>query len=182
MYEYRTIQPVGRRRCPPGGSTLGGFHLPGHPPGHGLRGLARQALGALVRPRVRSALALVALFALVGAGLMPAPAAAQRQGGGHPRGAPQPPRPTPRPGPAIGLRDLPPGYEEAPSLQLLLNDAPLDDRVLRQTAPGPGPGWIWTMTYQGSPPVTQERVDFLAEDLAIFLMRELSDVAEISNW
>jgi hypothetical protein len=178
MHEYLTSPPVGRRRCPPGGSTLSVLHLPGH----GLRGPARHALGALVRPRVRRALALVALLALVGAGLMPVPAAAQRQGGAQPVGAQQPSGPTPRPELALGLRDLPPGYEEAPSLELMLYDVPLDDRVIRQTAPGAGPGWIWTATYQGSPPVTQERVNSLAEDLAIFFMRELSDVVEISDW
>ena len=38
------------------------------------------------------------------------------------------------------------------------------------------------MTYESPTPVTQERVTFLAEDLAIFFMRALGDVAQISDW
>jgi hypothetical protein len=110
------------------------------------------------------------------------PAAAQTQGGAQPTANQQTPSPTPRPELAVSLLDLPPGYEEAPSLELMLDDVPLRDRVIRQTQPGAGPGWIWTMTYQSTNPVTQERVNFLAEDLAIFFMRALSDVAEITNW
>jgi hypothetical protein len=109
-------------------------------------------------------------------------AAAQAQGGAQPTANQQTASPTPRPELAVSLQDLPPGYEEAPSLELMLDDVPLRDRVIRQTQPGAGPGWIWTMTYQSTNPVTQERVNFLAEDLAIFFMRALSDVAEITNW
>src|SRR2546426_672702 len=72
--------------------------------------------------------------------------------------------------PPVGRRRYPPA------------GVPLRDRVIRQTQPGAGPGWIWAMTYQSPTPVTQERVSFLAEDLAIFFMRALSDVAQISDW
>jgi len=178
MHEYQTSATVGRRRCPPdGGSAFSAYH----PPGHGLRGPSRHALGTMVGPRALRALTLVALLALVGAGLMPVPAAAQTQGGARPAPGQQTTGPTPRPELAIGLSDLPPGFEQAPSLELMLDGVALDDRVIRQTTPGAGPGWIWTMTYQG-PPVTQQRVTALSEDLAIFFMRSLSDVADLYNW
>jgi hypothetical protein len=153
-----------------------------HTLGHSLRGPVRHVLGVIVRPRAFSTLVLMAVLALAGAGFMPIPAAAQAQGGIQPAPSQQTSGPRPRPELAVGLRDLPPGYEEAPSLELMLNDVPLRDRVIRQTQPGAGPGWIWTMTYQSPNPVTQERVTFLAEDLAIFFMRALSDVAEITDW
>jgi hypothetical protein len=126
-------------------------------------------------------LTIAVVLALVGAGLSPSPAAWAQ--GSAPTPANQPTvNPTPRPDLALGLRDLPPGYEDAPSLELMLYDVPLHDRVIRQTAPGAGPGWIWTMTYQTASPVTQERVTFLSEDLAVFFMRALSDVAQLSDW
>jgi hypothetical protein len=153
-----------------------------HTLAHGLRGPVRHALGVIVRPRAISTLVLVAALALADAGYMPMPVAAQAQGGNQPAASQDTTDPRPRPELAVGLRDLPPGYEEAPSLELMLNDVPLHDRVIRQTQPGAGPGWIWTMTYQSPTPVTQERVTFLAEDLAIFFMRALSDVAEITDW
>jgi len=179
MQAYLPPPSVGRRRCPPGsGSMLTAYHTPGHR----VRSPARRALGAILRPKALSILVLVAVLALAGAGFMPMSAAAQAQGGAQPAAGQQTPGPMPRPDLAVGLRDLPPGYEEAPSLELMLNDVPLHDRVIRQTQPGAGPGWIWTMTYQSPTPVTQERVTFLAEDLAIFFMRALSDVAEITDW
>ena len=144
--------------------------------------------------RVRILRSLIVVLALVSAGLAPRPAVAQSQGGAQPQAgaqtqggaeapsSPQAPAPSPRPDLALGLRDLPPGYEEAPSLELELDDVPLHDRVLRQIRPGAGPAWVWTMTYQSDNPVTAERVSFLAEDLAVFFTRALSDVASISDW
>src|SRR4051794_11915870 len=120
--------------------------------------------------------ALIVALTLVVAGLVPLPAPAQTQGGTQPAAGQQTAGPSPRPDLALGLSDLPPGYEEAPSLELMLDGAPLNDRVLRQTQPGAGPAWLWTMTYQGNPP-SQDRVNFLAEDLAMFFTRALSDVA-----
>ena len=64
----------------------------------------------------------------------------------------------------------------------MLDDVPLRDRVIRQTQPSAGPGWLWTMTYQSPNAVNQDRVNFLAEDLAMFFTRALSDVAQISDW
>jgi hypothetical protein len=125
---------------------------------------------------------LIVAIALIVAGLVPQPAPAQTQGGARAPAGQQTAGPAPRPDLALGLQDLPPGYEEAPSLELLLDDVPLRDRVLRQTQPGVGPGWIWTMTYQSTNPVNQERVNFLGQDLAMFFTRALSDVASISNW
>ncbi|HEY7062749.1 MAG TPA: hypothetical protein VII06_14820 [Chloroflexota bacterium] len=132
-------------------------------------------------PQLPTKLTIVVVLALV-VGLVPVPARVLAQGGAQTPAAQQATDASPRPDLAIGLSDLPPGYETAPSLELMLDDRPLQDRVIRQSEPGAGPGWIWTMTYQGSPPVTQERVNFLAEDLAIFFQRALSDVAIISDW
>jgi len=176
---YPITPPLGRRRYPPGGGSMPGAY---HPWGHGPRDASRHALGTLLRRRARGALALVAVLALAAVGSRPIPAAAQGQGGTQPASGQQTASPAPRPELAVSLPDLPPGYEEAPSLELMLDDVPLRDRVIRQTQPGAGPGWIWTMTYQSENPVTQERVSFLAEDLAIFFMRALSDVAETTNW
>jgi hypothetical protein len=119
---------------------------------------------------------LFVVLGLVVAGFVPLPAPAQAQGGQQTAG------PAPRPDLALGLTDLPPGYEEAPSLELMLDDVPLRDRVIRQLQPSAGPGWLWTMTYQSANAVNQDRVNFLAEDLAMFFTRALSDVAQISNW
>jgi hypothetical protein len=179
MPEFLTTPPVGRHRYPPAGGSMRRAYCP---PAGDLRGLSRHALGAMVRPRALGALIMVAVLALVGAGVRPMPATAQAQGGAQPAAGQQTAGATPRPELAVGLQDLPPGYEEGPSLELMLNDVPLRDRVIRQTQPGAGPGWIWAMTYRSPTPVTQERVTFLAEDLAIFFVRALSDVAQISDW
>jgi hypothetical protein len=91
-------------------------------------------------------------------------------------------QPLPRPDLALALRDLPPGYEEVPGLDLVLGDTPLEDRVLRRAERGPGPGWIWTMTYQTAAPVTQERVQSLGLDLAVTLSRVVGTVVELTDW
>jgi hypothetical protein len=135
---------------------------------------ARHVLGSVARPRFARTLTLIVVLALVGASLVPTPAPVQAQGGAQTPAGQQTANPTPRPDLALALRDLPPGYEEAPSLELTLNDVPLQDRVIRQTRR--------TMTYQTGTPVTPERLTFLSEDLAIFLMRALSDVAQLSDW
>lgn len=109
-----------------------------------------------------------------------APAGAAPGGAAAPTGQ-QTAGPTPRPDLALSLRDLPPGFEQAPSLELMLDDRPLDDRVLRRATPGAGPSWIWTMTYQGNP-ISQERLDFLADDLAVFLTRALDEVVDLTDW
>jgi hypothetical protein len=101
-------------------------------------------------------------------------------------GAPQGPaltaQPVPRRDLALALNDLPPGYEEAESLDLQLFETPLADRVIRRTNPGPGPAWIWTMTFQPATPMTQARMDFLADDLSVLLTRATADVALLSRW
>jgi hypothetical protein len=90
--------------------------------------------------------------------------------------------PVPRPDLAISQRDLPPGFEEAPSLDLMLFDTPLADRVLRRRSVGAGPGWVWTMSFQPATPMTQDRLTFLTDDLSVFLVRAMSDVAQLSDW
>ena len=74
--------------------------------------------------------ALIVVLALASVGLPPDPTQAQGQSGAQPTTSQQTGRPTPRPELAVGLRDLPPGYEEAPSLELMLDDNPLQDAVL----------------------------------------------------
>jgi hypothetical protein len=121
-------------------------------------------------------------LALAASSLVPVPASVEAEGGTAAPPGQTTAGPRPRPDLALGLRDLPPGYEEVPSLELKLDDVPLQDRVMRQIRPGAGPGWVWTMTYQGQTPVTQDRVDFLADDLSAFFRGALSDVAQITDW
>jgi hypothetical protein len=126
------------------------------------------------------ALVIGTALAMLGSSLGLPPARAQRE-----ETVPvvsQPVGPVSRPDLALSLRDLPPGYEEAPSLDLALNDTPLHDRVIRRTRSGAGPEWIWTMTYQARSPVSQDRLTFLTDDLAAFLTRAMSDVASLSDW
>ena len=95
------------------------------------------------------ALVIGTALAMLGSSLGLPPARAQRE-----ETVPvvsQPAGPVSRPDLALSLRDLPPGYEEAPSLDLALNDTPLHDRVIRRTRSGAGQEWIWTMTYQAEP-------------------------------
>lgn len=125
---------------------------------------------------------LFVALALVIAGLVPVSAPAQTQSGARAPTGQQTTSASPRPDLALNVSDLPPGYEEAPSLELMLDDVPLRDRVLRQSQPGAGPSWLWTMTYSSPNAIDQARVNFLAEDLAMFFTRALSDVAQISNW
>jgi hypothetical protein len=124
---------------------------------------------------------LVAL-ALAASTLVPGPAPVEAQGGTTSPAGQSNVGPIPHPELTLGLRDLPPGYEEAPSLELKLDDVPLDDRVIRQIQPGAGPVWLWTMTYQTRTPVTQDRLTFLADDLKTFFIGALSDVAQLSDW
>jgi hypothetical protein len=90
--------------------------------------------------------------------------------------------PTPRPDLTVTLGDLPSGYEEVPGLDLMLFDTPLIDRVLRRIEPGAGPDWVMSSTYQVLAPVTQNRVDFLANDLTVFLTRSLADEVTLNQW
>ena len=52
MPESLTTPPVGRRRYPPPGGRCA---APAYPPARDLRGPSRDALGAMVRPRVLGA-------------------------------------------------------------------------------------------------------------------------------
>jgi hypothetical protein len=132
--------------------------------------------------RIAAALGTLVALSLAASSLVPGPAPVEAQGGTAAPAGQTTAGPRPRPDLALGLRDLPPGYEEAPSLELMLNDVPLQDRVLRQIRAGAGPGWVWTMTYQTPTPTSPERLTFLAEDLAVFFMRALSDVAQLTDW
>jgi hypothetical protein len=91
-------------------------------------------------------------------------------------------RPVARRDLALAVSDFPPVYEEGESLDLELFDYPLADRVIRRKTPGPGPDWIWTMTFQPDSPMTQSRMNFIADDMTIILNRSAADILTLNNW
>lgn len=111
----------------------------------------------------RSAMAALVGVAMLlgGLGARGAPAAAQG-----------PPAPVPRPDLALRAEDLPAGYQEVAPIDVSFGGVPVQDRALRPTVPGLAPIWIWTVTFQVSVPVTDERIGRWGDDLARSLSRD----------
>jgi hypothetical protein len=101
----------------------------------------------------------------------PSPAAAQ-----------PPPGVVARPDLALGLRDLPPGYQETTPISLTIGGTPVDDQAMLRSGAGAGPVYIWSAVYEAIPPaVTDERLERLARDIAVLISRSATPL-ELSDW
>jgi hypothetical protein len=92
--------------------------------------------------------AWLGLAAMVGSLALPAAPALAQATRGH----------VARPDLALGLEDLPAGYEEVASLGLTIGDTALEDRALRRLGAGVGPWLVWSGTFHSANPVTVERI------------------------
>ena len=90
--------------------------------------------------------------------------------------------PVARPDLTLDASDLPPGYEEATATGMTLNSVPLEDRLIRRAAAGPGPIIVWSAAYQVRMPLTQQDVAALATNLTTAVTRVLGESFELRGW
>jgi hypothetical protein len=91
--------------------------------------------------------------------------------------------PVARPDLALSLRDVPPGYEDAPPVGLTLGTTQVQDRALRRPGPGIGPFYIWSVVYEAvPPPMTEERLGRLTREIAVIVTRSAAPQFELSDW
>src|SRR5690242_5817166 len=89
---------------------------------------------------------------------------------------------TPRPELTLAANAAPPGYEETHPGFMQVGGVPIDDRLLRRSGGGPGPGWIWSASYERATEPTEETIAKQGQDIAAILARRLGNTALLGDW